>query len=118
MISSGPNKGRDMIGGVVRALGGDPPEGEADITANVDLVSALLEAARRGEEYAFPTAIVLPIYACARESRWFDSLGWRPIPAETKALLTVPEDASFRETAAAAYERYSGWALAGVAYHF
>jgi hypothetical protein len=30
-------------------------------------VSALLEAARRGEDRAFPTAVVLPAGACADE---------------------------------------------------
>ena len=38
-----------------------------------------LEAGRRGEEHAFPTAILSPVGACAPESRWFDALGWRPI---------------------------------------
>ena len=82
MISSGPNRGRDLIGGVARAFGSEPSEVEAEIAANVDLASALLEAARRGEEHAFPTAILLPVGACAPESRWFDALGWRPIASD------------------------------------
>ena len=118
MISSGPNRGRDLIGGVARAFGGKPSEVEAEIAANVDLVSALLEAARRGEEHAFPTAILLPVGACAPESRWFDALGWRPIASETKTLLSVPADATFEESATAAYERWADMAVAGVAYHF
>jgi hypothetical protein len=118
MISSGPNKGRDLLGGVIRALGAKPSEAEAEIAANVDLVSALLDAARRGAEHAFPTAVVLPVGACADECRWFDSLGWRPIPPETKALLSVPDDATFKETATAAWERCEAMAVAGVAYHF
>ena len=118
MISSGPNRGRDLIGGVARAFGGNPSEVEAEIAANVDLVSALLEAARRGEEHAFPTAILLPVGACAPEFRWFDALGWRPIASETKTLLSVPADATFEESATAAYERWADMAVAGVAYHF
>jgi len=118
MISSGPNKGRDLLGGVARALGGEPSEVEAEIAANVDLVSGLLEAARRGEEHAFPTAVVLPVGACAPAFRWFDALGWRPIPPEIKALLSVPDDASFKETVVAAWEHFEEMAVAGVAYHF
>ena len=118
MISSGPNRGRDLIGGVARAFGGEPSEVEAEIAANVDLVSALLEAARRGEEHAFPTAILLPVGACTPEFRWFDALGWRPIASETKTLLSVPAEAAFEESATAAYERWADMAVAGVAYHF
>jgi hypothetical protein len=118
MISSGPNRGRDLIGGVARAFGGKPSEVEAEIAANVDLASALLEAARRGEEHAFPTAIVLPVGACAPEFRWFDALGWRPIASETKTLLSVPAEATFEESATEAYGRWADMAVAGVAYHF
>jgi hypothetical protein len=118
MISSGPNKGRDLLGGVIRAFGGKLSEAEAEIAANIDLVSALLEAGRRGDENAFPTAVVLPVDACADELRWFDALGWRPIPADTKALLSVADDASFKKTVLAAWERFDGMAVAGVAYHF
>jgi hypothetical protein len=118
MISSGPNRGRDLLGGVARALGGKPSDVEAEIAANVDLVSQLLDAARRGDEHAFPTAAVLPVSACADAFRWFDALGWRPIPAETKATLSVPDDATFKETATAAWEQFADMAVAGVAFHF
>jgi hypothetical protein len=118
MISSGAHSGRDLLGGIARALGGKPSDIEAEIEANVELVSALLDAARWGEDRAFPTAIVLPVGACADEFRWLDALGWRPIPPETKALLSVPDDASFKETAVAAYERFHTMAAAGVAFHF
>ena len=99
-------------------FGGIPSEVEAEIAANVDLVSALLEAARRGEEHAFPTAILFPVGDCAPESRWFDALGWRPIASETKTLLSVPAEATFEESATGAYERWADMAVAGVAYHF
>lgn len=118
MISSGANSGRDLLGGLVRALGGKTSEIEAEIEANVELVSALLEAARRSEDRAFPTVIVLPVGTCANEFRWFDALGWRPIPLETKAFLSASDDASFKETAVAAYERFHTMAAAGVAFHF
>ena len=97
MISSGPNRGRDLIGGVAPAFGAEPSEVEAEIAANVDLASSLLEAARRGEEQAFPTAMVLPVGACAPEFRWFDAVGWRPIAPETRPLLSVPAAAAFRK---------------------
>jgi hypothetical protein len=90
MISSGPNRGRDLLGGVVRALGGNVPEVEAEIAANVDLVSALLEAATRNEAHAFPTAIVLPVDTCAAEFRWFDALGWRPHPRADQSYPDRP----------------------------
>ena len=102
MISSGPSRGRDLIGGIARALGSNPSEVEAEIAANVDLVSSLLDAAKRGDEHAFSTAVVLPASFCADEFRWFDALGWRPIPSETKALLSAPDDATFEDTATAA----------------
>jgi hypothetical protein len=118
MISSGKNRGRDLLGGVLKALGGNTSEVGAEIAANVDLVSSLLEAARRGEPHAFPTAIVLPVDASAPDFRWFDALGWRPIPAQTKALLFAAEDASFNEASMAAYKRFADMAVAGISYHF
>lgn len=65
MISSGANAGRGLVGGIARALGSKPSDVEAEIEASVEIVSALLEAARRGEDRAFPTAVVLPAGACA-----------------------------------------------------
>lgn len=118
MISSGPNRGRDLLDGVARALDAKPSEFEAEIAANVDLASALLDAARRGEEHAFPTAVILPVDAGPARLRWFDALCWRPIPAETKTFLRVADDASFQETATAAWERHADMAVAGCAYHF
>jgi hypothetical protein len=118
MISSGANPGRDLVGGLARALGGKPSDIEAEIEANVEIVSALLEAAHRGEDRAFPTAIVLPAGTCADEFRWIDAIGWRPIPPETKAFLSVPDNASFKDVALAAYERFHTMAAAGVAFHF
>ena len=69
MISSGPNRGRDLIGGVARAFGGNPSEVEAEIAANVDLLfSAPRSRPRRGEEHAqLPTTILLPVGACEPE---------------------------------------------------
>jgi hypothetical protein len=55
MISSGPNRGRDLVGGIARAFRGRPSEIEAEIEANIEIVSALLGTARRGEARAFPT---------------------------------------------------------------
>ncbi|BBU60393.1 hypothetical protein MSC49_03280 [Methylosinus sp. C49] len=118
MISSGPDRSRDLLGGIARALGGKPSEIEAEIEANIEIVSALLDAARHGEERAFPTAVVLPLGACTDEFRWLDDLGWRPIPPETKAFLSVADDAGFKEAAIAAYERFHTMAAAAVAYHF
>ena len=44
MISSGPSRGRELLDDIVRSLGGKPSEYEAEITANVELVSSLQEA--------------------------------------------------------------------------
>lgn len=118
IISSGPSSGRELIGGVSRALGVEPFEIEAEIEANVELVSALLDAAARGDEHAFPTAILLPIDVGSDELRWIDAPGGRPTPPEAKAILGVPDDAPFREIVIAAYELFSAFAAAGVAYHF
>lgn len=112
MISSGANPGRDFVGGLAHALGGEPPDIGAEIETNIEIISALLEAARRGEDRALPTAVVLPARTCSDEFRWFDALGWRPIPPETKALLSAPDDASFKDVALAAYERFHTMAAA------
>jgi len=117
MISSGPSRGRELLDDIVRSLGGKPSEYEAEITANVELVSSLKEAARRGERHAFPTAIVLPADAGEADLRWFDVVR-RPPLAETRSLLSAPEDATFNEMALAAYERFEDRAAAGIAYHF
>jgi hypothetical protein len=88
---------------------------------NTDRVRARKRARRReleAEIAAQRTAVVLPVGACAAEFRWFDALGWRPIPVQTKGCLTAPDHASFNETATAAYERFQDMAVAGIAFHF
>ncbi len=117
-ISSGPSRGRDVLGNLMRVFGAETPEFEAEISSNVELVSTLLDAAGRGEKHAFPTAIVLPVGACVHEFRWFDTDGGKRLPQEIKALLAVPDHATFKETALAAYARFSEMAVAGIAYHF
>jgi hypothetical protein len=61
---------------------------------------------------------VLPLGACADEDRWFDRVGWREIRPGTRKFLGVLADADFAALVRAAYGRFSGYAAAGVAYHF
>ncbi|WP_166141428.1 hypothetical protein [Methylosinus sp. RM1] len=98
-------------------MGGRPSEIEAEIEANIEVVSTLLDVAQRGEERAFATAVVLPVDAYGDEYRWFDDLGWRAITLETNAFLSVADDAGFKETAIAGYDRFHTIAAAAVAYH-
>ena len=79
---------------------------------------SLKRAADRKEGYAWPTALVLPMGCCADEDRWFDNVGWHEIRAGTREFLGSPADAGFLEVVRAAYDRFSGLAAAGVAYHF
>jgi hypothetical protein len=116
-ITSGRSSGRDFLNGLARALGAQSSEREAETAANIELASALLEAAIQDERHAFPTAIVLPVCACAPKHRWLDASNWRLASAETKALLTIPDDALFKEAVIAAYERFHTMAVAAVAYH-
>jgi hypothetical protein len=115
-ISSGPSAGRAMLGRVVEALGGRTRDEEAAIEANVELVETL----KRAEEQhtGLPTAIVLPPGCCPDADRWFDDLSWHEIRPGTRALLGASADAGFQQLAQAAYERFTGLAAAGVAYHF
>lgn len=117
-ISSGKNIGRAALGNIARALGGAPSSAEAEIEANVELVQTL--RARAGEEgkQRGPTALVLPLGCGPDEARWFDSLGWRPIPQATRELLGASEDDDFKSLVGRAYERFADHAAAGVAYHF
>ena len=85
---------------------------------NVELVESLKGAAERPEARGLPTAVVLPLGACADEDRWFDRVGWREIKPGTRAFLGVPVAGDFGALARAAYETFCGHAAAGVAYHF
>jgi hypothetical protein len=117
-ISSGSNAGRAILGNVVAALGGSAVTEKAEIEANVELVASLRRAAERNEGHAWPTALVLPVDCCADEDRWFDNVGWHEIRPGTRAFLGAPADADYRLVVRAAYERFSEFAAAGVAYHF
>lgn len=116
VISSGPSAGRAVLGKVVEALGGRTRDEEAAIEANVELVDTLKLAPV--QIAGLPTAIVLPHGCCADAERWFDDVSWHEIRPGTRAMLGAPADAGFRQLARAAYDRFSGLAAAGVAYHF
>lgn len=118
IISSGPSRGRAILGNVVAALGGRAASKEAEIEANVELVASLKLAADRSDKHSLPTALVLPIGCCADEDRWFDRVEWHEIRPGTRASLGAPGDADFRCVVRAAYDRFSEFAAAGVAYHF
>ena len=118
MISSGTDKSGDVLGGFARALGGRPSEIDAEVEANIEIVSRCSTPPQRGEERAFPTAVVLPLGASADEFRWFNDLGWRLIVRVTKAFLLVEDDVGFKESAVAAYEKFHRMTAAAEAYHF
>ena len=75
MISPGPNRGRDLLGGVARALGGKPSEAEAEIAANIDLVASLLDAAA-----PIDTPTLWSVKACYRAVALHRSSGKEPAP--------------------------------------
>ena len=118
IISSGPNRGRAVLGNLVAALGGRAAGEKAEIEANVELVASVKLAADRNDGHLLPTALVLPIGSCADEDRWFDRVEWHEIRPGTRAFLGVPADADFPCLVRAAYDRFSELAAAGGAYHF
>jgi hypothetical protein len=117
-ISSGPSRGRLVLGNVTAALGAPENGEQAQIEANVELVETLKVAAERGDRHGLPTALVLPIGSCADTDRWFDRIGWHEIRAGTRGILSAPADADFTDLARRAYHAFAGHAAAGVAYHF
>jgi hypothetical protein len=117
MISSGPTRAATSSAASRASLAASPPTSRPR-SKPTSRSSPLLEAARRGEDRAFPTAVVLPEGACADEFRWIDALGWCPIPPQTKVILTVPDDAPITDIAPAAYKRFHTMAAAGMAFHF
>ena len=62
----------------------------------------MLEEVRRGNEHAYPAAVVLPVGAGAPASRWVVALGCGPDAPETKVLLCVADAASFEDLATVA----------------
>jgi hypothetical protein len=117
-ISSGSNRGRNVLAGVIAAFGGTSADEQAQIEANVELVETLASAAGRNEKRSLPTALVLPVGSRADEDRWFDRIEWHEIKAGTRRLLGTPPDADFARLARAAYGRFGDHIAAGVAYHF
>lgn len=117
-ISSGSDRGRDVLASIVTAFGGTPSSEQAQIEANVELVETLRAAAERNEKRAVPTALVLPTRVCADEDRWLDEIEWHQISPGTRRFLGVPLDADYATLVRAAYDRYAGFAAASIAYHF
>jgi hypothetical protein len=114
MISSGPSTGRMVMENLAGALGAPHNDETAEIEMNVELVETLrAEGARR-----LPTAVVLPVGSCVDKDRWFDHVEWHDISPGTRTFLGVAADADFKALVRAAYERFSDYAAAGVAYHF
>jgi hypothetical protein len=107
-LSRTARRRHDLLEGIVRALSGKPSKAEAEIAAILDMASTLRDAARRGDEHAIPTAVILPVGACAGAFGWFGTLGRRRILAETKALLSVPDDATFEHITTAAWAAVRG----------
>jgi hypothetical protein len=117
-ISSGPSRGRIVMGRLGAALGASEEGHEAEIEANVELVETLSAAAERNEGYSRPTALVLPIGSCADKDRWLDNIEWHDIRPGTRRFLGAPADADYASLVRAAYARFADHVAAGVAYHF
>ena len=117
-ISSGPSRGRMVMGKLGEALGASEEGHEAEIEANVELVETLSAAADRNGGHSQPTALVLPIGSCADEDRWLDNIEWHEIRPGTRRFLGAPADADYTSLVRAAYVRFADHAAAGVAYHF
>lgn len=117
-ISSGSNRGRDVLASVVSAFAGTPSSEQAQIEANVELVATLRAAAESNERRAIPCALVLPTGSCAEEDRWLDEIEWHEIRPGTRRFLDALPDADFATLVRAAYGRFADHAAAGIAYHF
>lgn len=65
IISSGPDRGRALLGNIAEALGGRANRERAEIEANVELVETLKRAAPADD--GLPTAMVLPAGGCPDE---------------------------------------------------
>jgi hypothetical protein len=117
-ISSGANRGRDVLAGIVKAFGGTAASEQAQIEGNVELVETLRAAAASNERRAVPCALVLPAGACADEDRWLDEIEWHDIKPGTRRFLDASPDADYPTLVRAAYARFVSYAAAGIAYHF
>ena len=118
VISSGPSRGRAILGNVAAALGARAADERARSRPTWNWSQSIKLAVDRNGNHSLPTALVLPMGCCADEDRWFDNVGWHEIRLGTRAFLGAPADIGFRQLVRAAYDRFSGLAAAGVAYHF
>jgi hypothetical protein len=117
-ISSGANSGRAMLQNVVTALGGQDANAKAEIEVNVELVQSLQRACQREEGHWLPTAVVLPVGFCPDKDRWLDALDWHENQPGTRTALRASPDAEFAALVRRAYDTFSDYVVAGVAYHF
>ena len=117
-ISSGPSRGRAVMGNLAAALGASVESEQAEIEANVELVETLRTAAESKERHSVPSALVLPIGCCADEDRWLDRIEWHEIKPGTRKFLRAPPDADYGSLVRAASDRFADHAAAGVAFHF
>jgi hypothetical protein len=117
-ISSGPSRGRAVMGKLAEALGASTASRQAEIEVNVELVETLKAARERKDRHSLPTALVLPFGSCADEYRWFDRVGWHEIKPGTRKFLRAPPHADFEVLVRAAYWAFADHVAAGVAFHF
>lgn len=117
-ISSGKSIGRDVLGNIIRALGAPSNMRNAEIELNVELIETLRGAQLAGEATRFPSAIVLPVGACADEGRWIDEPTWREVTPSAREFLGVGPSADFGAILGRVYDRFRTHVAAGVAYHF
>jgi hypothetical protein len=115
-ISSGQSAGRTMIGNLAQVLGTEMQSAEAEIELNVELVETL-RSVLGTDEPLLPSAVVLPLGAGPDAGRWIDDIGWRPLKAESRAILGVSSDANYSDIVRTIYDRFPGHTAAAIAYH-
>lgn len=120
-INSGPSAGRDVLTALGdrlhQALGSVPPDEQAEVEANVELVETVLDRLRYEPDAQFPVAIVRPVGSVEEPLRWLENVPWRDPPRAARRALGLAEDAGHAATVMCALERHPGHVVAGVAYH-
>lgn len=120
-ISSGPSAGRDVLEKIEDSFGeaiGRTTPTEIDIAAdcNIELVANLREELIGGADERLPGVLVLPPGSFEDDLRWIRT--WPKLgPADAFASLELSTDASWRDVAAAVYNRFEDHWAAGVAFH-
>lgn len=120
-INSGPSAGRAMLTRIGEALSealdAEIPDTTAEIEANVELATTVLDHLNADAEPRWPTAVVRPFESTADAARWVDDEFFSANPPEVRAALDLPPTTDSSEVKRAALERHRDCVVAGVAYH-